>query len=250
MPRITEEDGLGSPCTPVLSGLPTQIKKDSESRSNFRSQGPWSVISEGEAGFISLFFYSPWWEPSVNAKREAEAEPVPLWQVAVSAFWWKDFCVGSQGTDETQSGWPCPTAGCYSRTPVLAQGWCGWGRQYQQHVEGLWEPQPSSAPSTAHPQSTPNSTRQAELGAPPKPMSGTAGLCLPLPFCLTVPLYLPLPCLCMPMALYPHSPLPAVPSLEPCWYTRLSPSPGWDSHCGLEDSPHPTPTQNLAYSRH
>ena len=74
------------------------------------------------------------------AKREAEAEPVPLWQVAVSAFWWKDFCVGSQGTDETQSGWPCPTAGCYSRTPVLAQGWCGWGRQYQQHVEGLWEP--------------------------------------------------------------------------------------------------------------
>lgn len=59
-------------------------------------------------------------------------------------------------------------------------------------MEGLWEPQPNSAPSTAHPQSTPNSTRQAELGAPPKPMSGTAGLCLPLPFCLTVPLYLPL----------------------------------------------------------
>lgn len=35
--------------------------------------------------------------------------------------------MGSQGTDETQSDWPCTTARCYSRTPVLAQGWWGVG---------------------------------------------------------------------------------------------------------------------------
>lgn len=147
----------------------------------------------------------------------------------------------------------------------------GEGEQCQQLVEGLWAQmgsrdfgqgtQMGSVHSSgvmgtaaqllpllrAHPWGTPASTRQAEFGVP-KPISVTAGLCLPLSPVLTVPLTSPpIASLCMPMALHPpffppEPHLSAVPSLEPCWYSRLSPPPGWGSLSqGLRTVPTPPP---------
>lgn len=109
--RITEEDGLGSPCTPVLSGLPTQIKKDSESRSNFRSKGPWSVISEGEAGFISLFFYSPWWEPSVTPRGRQRQSPCPCGKWQLVPFGGKTSAWGPRAQTRPRAAGPAPQQG-------------------------------------------------------------------------------------------------------------------------------------------